>query len=244
MIPVLVMTSDKYIDAIKPFVYLFNRYWRPVSIYERPDIIICGFTEPPWIKDLAPNVRFESLGEFDRFPIGRWSDALKIALERIKDEHVIVMLEDYWLTHPVNVVAVDHALKYVQSHPFVIKFDLMADRFYAKDADLNYGTYGILELIKSSPESPYHLSLMTGIWNRTHLLDILHPKWSPWDIEIKGTTVLSQMPEYIVVGSYQWPVHHTLAFRGGDISKIYLNELQLQDQYKLEELGYLEKWNS
>jgi hypothetical protein len=27
--PVYVLTSDKYLDALRPFAWLLNRYWQP-----------------------------------------------------------------------------------------------------------------------------------------------------------------------------------------------------------------------
>lgn len=242
MIPVLVMTSDKYIDALKPFFFLYNKYWRPVSIYVRPKVYVGGFTKPPFFDSLSDKAEFISIGKFEDFPINKWSDGLIIALNKVEANHVILMLEDYWITHPVNLVAIDHAVKYCTSHNNVIKFDLMGDRRYAKDADLRFGKYGILELIKSNPGSPYHLSLMTGVWHRELLLNILQQNWSPWDIEIDGTRVLSQFPELLVIGSHQWPLQHTLGFRGGDIGKIFLNELKVQDVASMREAGMLKPW--
>lgn len=229
------MTSDKYIHAVRPFLWLMTKYWRPA-----PKVVVAGYSLPPF--GLSENAMFISLGKFEDYPIGRWSDSLHKALSMIPDKHIIIMLEDYWIVHPVDTRAVSLAEDYMVKHPEVIKFDLCADRLYAKDANLHYGKHGFLDLVKSKPGSPYHLSLMTGIWNKGHLMSILKPAWSPWDIEIDGTRVLSTMPELVVVGSHQWPIKHTLAFRGGDENKLILGELHFQDQQALRAAGLFDPW--
>lgn len=232
---ILCMTSDKYIEAVRPFLWLLEKYWVPT-----PHVVVAGFTPPSF--ELPDWARFISLGDFDRFPVNRWSDSLRLALLKASDEHIIIMLEDYWLVRPVNVEAVAAAEGYMQTHPSTIKFDLCADRLYAEGANIFYGSYGVLDLVWSKPGSPYHLSLMTGIWNTQHLLAVLQPEWSPWDVEIEGTRVLSRQIDKYVIGSHQWPVKHTLAFRSGDSNTLYLNELQENDVTEMRELGLLNPW--
>ena len=73
-------------------------------------------------------------------------------------------------------------------------------------------------------------------------MSVLRPAWSPWDVEIKGTRILSAMPELTVIGSHQWPIKHTLAFRGGDDKTLLLGELMVQDQTAMRNAGLFEKW--
>ena len=98
------------------------------------------------------------------------------------------------------------------------------------------------DLIISMPGSPYHLSLMPGLWRKQHLLATLKPGWSPWDVEIVGTTELSHNRDVIVLGTRQWPLKNCLAFRGGDSGKLLLDDLAQADVEALRELGYLSHW--
>ena len=66
---IFVLTSDKYLDALKPFCYLFNKYWSP-----KQQVVIAGFTPPDF--ELPKNFHFHPIGPFEDFPIGKWSDAL------------------------------------------------------------------------------------------------------------------------------------------------------------------------
>jgi hypothetical protein len=229
------MTSDKYIYAVRPFLWLMRKYWKPM-----PNVIVAGFSQPPF--KLPDGVRFLSIGKYEDYPIDLWSDSLIDALRTLPDEHVIIMLEDYWIVRPVNQEAVETAYNYMRIHTSTVKFDLCADRLYAGDANTNYGKYGKLDLVWSRPGSPYHLSLMTGIWNKRHLLSVLQRNWSPWDVEIDGTRILSRRQDLYVIGSHQWPVKHTLAFRGGDDSRLLLDELEKEDVSNLRDLGLLASW--
>jgi hypothetical protein len=105
-----------------------------------------------------------------------------------------------------------------------------------------FGNIGSIELIQSHPNSPYHMSLMTAIWSKKHLLKMLHPGWSPWNLEMEGTTVLGKHPELKVIGTTARIVPHTLAFRGGNDSKLLLDELKPEDVDELRELGLLSPW--
>lgn len=222
MFSVIVMTSDKYLFALPAFAYLFNKYWG----YEQ-QVKVYGFTTPSF--RLPENFSFHSLGKFEDFPVNRWSDALLLALEREKNSHVVLFLEDYFLCRKADVEGVHILARYARENQNVLKIDLCADRLYAKDAQ-SAGYFDRFDLVKSHPKSPYHMSLMCGLWNVELLKKVLIPGETPWDIEIAGTTRLSRMGDSVLVfGTRQWPVRHTLAFRGLDISKPLLSELNPMD---------------
>lgn len=232
---VVVTTSDKYLPALRPFAYLFNKYWS-----DEQDVLVMGFTPPSF--SLPPNFAFMSLGDFNDYPVNKWTDAVIRGLEYIDDDVFVLMLEDYWLTRPVDKRSVQILVDYMRQFNYVAKMDLCGDRLYAHGADLNYGHVGHIDLVKSMPGSPYHMSLMTGAWNRRHLLRHLRPGWSPWDVEIVGTTNLSHDQDVIVLGTRQWPVRHTLAFRSGDSSTLKLDELATEDIVELNKYCLLDAW--
>ncbi len=230
---VYVTTSDKYLLALRPFAFLFNRFWSPDV-----EVVVGGFTPPDF--SLPSNFRFVVLGRMEDYPIDKWSDALIRMLNFLDDEICAIMLEDYWLCRPVDLNAVKIAHQYMKQFKNVIRFDLTADRKYAGDIE-EYGRAGDLELLKSPPGSPYHMSLMCALWRKELLLKILEPDESPWDIEIQGTTRLSAMgDDYLVLGTKNVPVKHTLAFRGGDNSELLLDEIGEDIVQEMRELGLLE----
>lgn len=198
---------------------------------------MAGFTPPDF--RLPENFSFHSIGPFDEYPVGRWSDALIKFLNEVPDEVFCLMLEDYWVTRPVNVDAVRMLHDYMLQFRNVLKMDLCADRLYAMNMQ-DYDTCGYLDLVKSHHQSPYHMSLMTGLWRKELLLRFLKPEESPWDIEIFGTPRVGQVgDDVLVLGTRQWPVRHILAYRGGDVSKTDLTGLKQADIQALHELEYV-----
>ena len=233
---VLVLTSDRYLPAIGVFAYLFNKYWRPET-----QVVISGFRAPEF--ELPPNFTFHSVGDQSDFPFNRWSNALYKTLEYFRDDVFVLMLEDYWLTRPVNEHAVSILVDYARTNPDVLKIDISADRLYAAGADTHYATYHYLDLVLSKAGSPYHMSLWPGIWNSSLLLLVLAPDESPHDLEIAGSTRLSEkFPAMQVVGTRQNPVQITLGLRARDYSKVNIGDLPAEDVLFLKENHYLTYW--
>lgn len=235
-VPIYVTTSDRYLPALRPFAHQLHKYWQPP-----PPVIVGGFTPPDF--ELPDNFSFLTIGEPDQFPLEKWTNAVRKMIEALTHQLFILMLEDYWITGPVDVDAVLAAEELMRHDGQIIRFDLTLDR--AKSGDHNirhYGNLGALELIQSKPGSPYHMSLMTAMWQKQHLLKLLRPDWSPWDVELEGTTLLSAHPELKVLGTTSRLIPHTLALRGGDSGKLLLDELSSRDVDELRELELLQPW--
>ena len=233
--PIFVLTSDKYLAALRPFAYLLNKYWQP-----NPTVIVGGFTPPEFA--LPINFKFHSIGKFEDYPVDRWSNSvIRFLLEQPHDIYVF-MLEDYWVTHPVNDSVVQVAVDYMRQFEYVARFDLTGDRLHSGFAK-DYGKAGEVDLIVSDPESQYHCSLMAGVWRRSHMLKILVESETPWQTELNGTPRLRALKDnLIVLGTKQWPVHHTLAMRKGSHEDLHLKEIAKEDVEEMRRLGYLAPW--
>jgi hypothetical protein len=82
---------------------------------------------------------------------------------------------------------------------------------------------------------------MPAFWRKEHLLRVLVPNETPWDVEISGTPRLSALRnEVIVLGTDAHPYRNCLAFRGGDTNKLLLNEVDPLDVIALREAGMFE----
>lgn len=156
MIPIFIFTSDKYLNALQPFGYLFNRYWSPAQAVD-----VIGFAKPPF--ELPSNFSFHSLGDMANYPVGKWSNALMDYLEiRTDVSHFVLLLEDYWISRPVNLSAIRMLYDYALQFRNVLKIDLCADRLYAAGM-IDYDNCGYLDLVLSDWQSQYQMSLMPGI---------------------------------------------------------------------------------
>lgn len=230
---VYVTLADKYHPILPIFIHQFNRHWSSDQ-----EVVVVGFSPPACY--LPPNFSFYSIGPQEHYPFQQWSNALMRFLTHLNDEDAdpifCLMLEDYILTRKVNTEAVKILYDYMHQFKYVIKADLCEDRLYSHMADVRYGTAGYLDLVKSDPDSPYHMSLWPGLWNRTHLMNILQFDWSPHDVEIHGTPELARNPDIIVIGTRQAPLRITNIIRG-DPENPDLSGLSEADRQSLREAG-------
>ena len=233
MMPVFVFTSDKYHKALRVYAHLFNRYWSPAQAVD-----VIGFAKPEF--ELPSNFSFHSLGDMADYPVGKWSNQVIDYLEIRNDvSHFVMMLEDYWITRPVNLSAIRMLHDYMLQFRNVLKIDLCADRLYAAGMT-DYDNCGFLDLVLSDYQSQYQMSLMAGIWSRELFLRFLVRNESPWDVELQGTPrVAAAHDEVIVLGTRQWPLRHTLAHRNGDSGRTDTSALKAVDVMELNKLGYL-----
>ena len=104
----------------------------------------------------------------------------------------------------------------------------------------DYNHCGYLDLIRSDPASPYHMSLMCGLWNRELLLRFLIPGESPWQVELEGTPrVAKAANDVLVLGTRNMPLRHILAHRRGNPEELLLDDLDSADVEALRKLEYI-----
>jgi hypothetical protein len=210
---VLVIASEMMYKCLSPFMHQWHKYANfrvggnsPMAF----DVIVCGFGPVNYYNESF--TEFYSMGDQADWPASRWSEKLTRILNEVADEQFILMLEDYWLLRSVDVCAVRMLFDYAAQFQNVLKIDLGTDRLYINGgADFLYGanTYdnvGYLDLIKSPPGTPYQMSLWGGIWNREQLRKVLIPGETPQDIEIAGTSRVTD--DQLVLGTRQAPLLH------------------------------------
>lgn len=236
---VLIMTSDHKEKIVTGFFHQWHKYFK--STWDT-DIILCGFSP-------IPNYNVFKIGDFADYPANRWSDALIKVLDIIADEVFLLLLDDYWLTRPVDTNALKMMYDYMYQFQNVIKFDVTDERLYVDSGShylYGYNTYdtlGYLDLIKSSHHSPYHMSLWGGLWRRDLLKRILVPNETAQQIELNGTSRLAQYgDEFLVLGTRQTPLRHANVIQGGvwnNSTTVGVPALKDSDREALKELGVL-----
>jgi hypothetical protein len=202
MIRVVVSTSDKYLWALKPFSFLFCKYWS-----ELQPVIVAGYSPPPF--ELPPNFEFHSI-DSRPYPAQEWTNGLLKFFDHFQDEHFVWLLEDFWLRRTVNHSAVQILHDYAINHPEVYRIDLGTDRLFAKDNrfEPDYLRYGTLNLIQSRPDWEYTHSTQCGIFRRDKFIQLLQPNWSPWQFELEGAEILRAHEDWLVLGTRQIPVDY------------------------------------
>lgn len=229
---VYVMTCDRYLKTLEPFAYFFNRYFSPDQ-----EVIVCGFTPPTF--PLPANFSFWSLGRDEDYPVTKWSDQLLYVLERISDDIFLLMFEDYFIIEPVNVDMIYRLAEFASHLNNLLKMDVTTERLYAAGSE-DWGIWDDIEFIKSDPNSPYHMSLYVGLWRRDHLLDVIIPGETPWEIEIEGTNRLARIGErLLVLGTKQSPMKIHLFHRSGDPSVKLTEGIRPEDIEVMKQRGWL-----
>lgn len=229
---VIVSTCDKYVYSLQGFAFLFNRYWS-----ELQEVTIIGYKPPQ--TTLPPNFEFVSMGNDPGY--SDWTTGVIDYLHSIDDQYFVLLLEDYWLCRGVNHQAISTLYELCHSYPKILRMDLTADRqFNGKSLPFQYLPYwGYLDLIWTPPNSEYQMSLQAGIWNRNHLLGLLEPGRSIWDIEIGYiSNKIHNRSDLWVLGTKQCPIRYANVFNNGNQGKLILDGLSDKDKEDLKELGY------
>lgn len=221
-IKVVVSVSDNYLWALRPFAYLFNKYWSQ----DQP-VVIAGYSIPQFT--LPDNFFFRSIA-IPQYPKERWVDGLDKFLQDFNDDLFVLMLEDYWLNTPVDIDGVETLAEYANEHRDIIRLDLTGDRRDTKGFE-NTETYGKFQL-GEAPDTAYQMSLQAAIWNKRWLLDtivkipVAHR--SAWSFEMFGTFVLDKT-EHRVVGTRQPPVRYINAMNNAKNDNIWTRDLPEED---------------
>jgi hypothetical protein len=214
---VAVLTNDKALWAIRPFAALFNRFW---SKDQRVEVV--GFSRPSFV--MPANFSFASMGK-ENWPAERWTDQLIHYLEELAGDHLVLMLEDYWLKKYVDVACVEAMWRLAQElGDRLLRIDLTTDRSKRPMARF-YEDWEGFNVISTPADSPYQMSYQAAIWHRKNLLDVLVSGETPWQSEIYGSERLKEREDLLVLGTRHEPVPYVPVLRK--------NKVGLQNYHKI-----------
>lgn len=233
---ITIFTSDTHSWLLKGFFHQWCKYGYKSTKGEEFEVEVAGFTRP---EGLPPDVGFHSIGKFEKFPVGKWSDGIIKYLEGMQDELFLFLLEDYWLMRPINQMALSSAYGYMMTHKDTIRFDVASDRMFAHESRF-VEPWGSVDICEG--KGAYSLSFQASIFRKSLLLEVLRPGWSPWEAEIYGSGWLNKLP-YRVVGSYQWPIMYMIVVNKGEFDRkgewMYPSRTLAPDDWAdLDILGY------
>jgi hypothetical protein len=202
---VYISTSDKYVHLLKPFSFLFNRFWS-----ETQPVVVLGYKEPDF--DLPDNFSFVSMGVSRNDP-QEWSTGLREYFSSIDDEWFIYGTEDMFLVQAVNLESLTQLTQYME-HPDVGRISLTNDGMM-KDCTVVDGN-----LIELTQDTDYRLSCIYSAWNREYMLRYLQPEMSPWEFEVQGTEEAKQDGYRILGLTDNFPIYLSLAIRRGNFDSL------------------------
>ena len=164
-VAILNVSCDNYSDLWNPFFQLFKRFW--------PD---CPF--PVYL--LSNEKRFDIQGVIP-IPVGKdvsWSDNLLIALDKIKEEFILMWIDDLLLLRKVDtqrVVCICEEFIKARGNYLRLNPTVKADKQFNEHFGLT--SKGIV----------YRTSTVLSLWRKDILRELLKPGESAWDFEIYGT---------------------------------------------------------
>ena len=205
---VIVTTFNDYIDkAMRPFSFLFNHFW---GNHQQVEVI---GARPP-VHKMPQNFTFTSVG--DDWPMDEYTDKLIPIIRGWDENYFVWLLDDYFLNSSVDWKKLETLISYMKEHrkSEILRIDLTADRLKSGHAE-DVGKWRRFDIIETK-QCQYQMSLQAGLWDRRPLLDILQKGWSPWAVELEGTSWVNDKPTMRVMGTKQWPVSYTNALGMGN----------------------------
>ena len=180
---IYVSTSDKYHSCIKPFMYLFNKFW-----FEKTQVTFLGYNTPDF--KLPNNCKFISMGK-DEGP-QMWSTGLRKFFTELDEEFFIFTIEDCFILSEINMSAYN---------ALIDKLDSSVGRISLSGQLINksYKTidkFDDFNIIEASKNIEYRKGTQWSVWNKNFMLEYLKDNMSPWEFELSGDN-----DEYRILGT-------------------------------------------
>lgn len=177
-LPILVVSCDRFSDVWPVFFTLFFRYW--------PDCPFDIYLGSNYLRYEHPQVTTITVGEDTS-----WAHGARLMLESLSSEYVLLFLEDFLLTEPVDsdkVISLCELLKTLGGNCLLLR----ADSPSVERASVP-GHPVITEVM---PGELWRVSLGTAIWKRSVLLSLLTDGESAWDTEWLGSRRSDVLPGF------------------------------------------------
>ena len=130
---IYISTCDTHIDLMKPFSYLFNKFWD-----DKQKVNVLGYQPPNF--DMPDNFNFISMGKSTGNP-KEWAGDLYEYFKSIDDKHFIFGIEDFFIPIVSATFSWESAYCFVETNwPFLFTLAnpwLINLRLWAAEAFLN-----------------------------------------------------------------------------------------------------------
>ncbi len=172
---ILVLSCDKYSATWEPFFKLLDKYYD-----NHPEVyLVCETKKCPYSKTINVNSNI-------------WTKRFREALKNIKDDYVLVLLDDFFIRKKVDTKRIDEVLKSFDKNTIVFNFE----KKYRKTE--KYSNIDGFEIQKN--RQIYLNSCQPSIWDRKKLIERLSKDQSAWEWE--KTIVDSPYKHYINTKGY------------------------------------------
>ncbi len=170
---VLISSCDAYEDIWDPFFLLMNTYWKdiPYRVYLN--------TETKSYNKVFPHFAVTTLNATKQN--ATWSQRMKSVLERIEEEYVLVLIEDFFLREDVQTSQIEDLLRMMNDDPLMCSIQLFGTRINC-DKKRNNNTNSELK-INRIVSGQAKVVFVPTIWRKETLVKWLRPHESIWAFE-------------------------------------------------------------
>lgn len=180
-------TCDSYLWLMKPFMFLFNKFWG-----ESMQVVYLGYNRPEF--DLPDNCTFISLGNDDS--VEYWASDLKKYFDSIDDTHLLLTTDDFCLVNYTNLEMYNKVLRLINTNSNIGRVDLKRD-LITRPFEY-YDTFEGTDFVSASPSASHNISCTWSIWKKDYLVKFLKPGRTPWMFEDLGTPESNNYSEDII----------------------------------------------
>lgn len=203
---VYVSTCNGYDVLLKPFYYLFNKFWG-----EFQNVVILGYRKPPF--ELPNNFKFVSLGS-EQKNVSDWSTDLRKFFETVNDDFFIYTVEDSFLLHPINHNIMNTLIEYIEL-PNIGRIALNSFSKNKINEFEEIKNYNNFRIGKQSQTGRYKMAALWSIWSKDYMLKYLQPNRNPWDAEVKGSEEAKNDGYEVIATLDEYAITHALGRRKG-----------------------------
>jgi len=167
---IVINTTDKYSPLWDTWHYCFKKWRHDYKVYflnEEIDV-------PYDVTQIKVDIPEKNL----------WTKKLRESLKQIPEEHLLVMMEDHWITKPF----MNGEFAAIYGTFVALGADAMRISPKSGLTTTVYLGYGLRCL---TPDSKYLISHDPNIWEKSFLLKCLEVDESPWDNEVMGSKRLN-----------------------------------------------------
>lgn len=204
---ILVSSCDKYSPLWDPFFTLLFKQWPSLQTNNQsiPIYLVSN-------SKIYPEQRVQTI----TIPNEKsWSDNMLLALDKIDTKYVLLALDDYWITEPVDEQRLMEAYTIMQKENLVmVQLAYNNPSFHLGE---NHPT--LSDAIYTNKFARYKASLQMAIWDKEALKCLLRPGENPWQFELAGTARSHGYPGVFLNLDKNYPIKYLNASRQGHIEQ-------------------------
>lgn len=161
-IALVIVSCDKYMDTWEPFFKCLDRFWMSLNINKY------------LITNIENDIKFD-VNVINTGPEVSWSSKVRVAMNYIKEDYILLFLDDYFIDTPVNQKDIDSLLSLVDS----LNIDYLS--FEQAKSKRSIGSKMIAEI---STSNVYGKVLQPAVWRKSYFQKCLYDdNFSAWEFE-------------------------------------------------------------